>query len=93
MGGEGGEFKAEGFVNAAADAVAADGRLQDFFRDDDTKALVVFGVGGKNQAHQRGADGFAMLVGVADATTGMKTVFLGNHSVILAQKGGCRGSL
>lgn len=93
MGGEGGKFKAEGFVNAAADAVAADGGFQNFLRDDDAEALVVFGVGGKNQAHQRGADGFAVLVGIADATTGVKAVLLGNHSVILAQKGGCRGSL
>ena len=96
MGGEGGELEAEGFVNAAADAVAADGGLEDFLGDDNAEALVVLGVGRKNETHQRGADGLAVLVGVADAAARMKAVFLGNHSVILAllgavgaKKGGC----
>ena len=96
MSGEGGELETEGFVNAAADAVATDGGFEDLLGDDDAEALVVLGVGRKNETHQRGADGLAVLVGVADAAARMKAVFLGNHSVILAllgavgaKKGGC----
>ncbi len=44
MGSEFGEFKPESLVNAAADAVAANGGFEDFFRDDDAEALMMFSV-------------------------------------------------
>lgn len=46
--GEFGKFVAESLIDAATDAVAADGRFEDFFRDNDSKALVAASIGSKN---------------------------------------------
>jgi len=40
------ELKAERLINTTANAVAANGGLEDLFRDDNTKTLVVMGIGG-----------------------------------------------
>ena len=34
------EFEADGFVDAATNTIAADGGFEDFFRDDDSEALL-----------------------------------------------------
>lgn len=46
--GEFGKFVAESLVDAAADAIAADGGFEDFFRDDNGETLVTASVGSKN---------------------------------------------
>lgn len=44
-----GEFVANSFVDAATDAVATDGRFEDFFGNNNSKALVAASIRRKNQ--------------------------------------------
>lgn len=44
-----GEFMTNSFVDAATDAVATDGRFEDFFGNNNSKALVAASIGRKNQ--------------------------------------------
>ncbi len=44
-----GEFMANSFVDTATDAVAADGGFEDFFGNNNSKALVAASIGRKNQ--------------------------------------------
>ena len=72
--GEFGDFVAQSFVNAATDAVAADGGFEDLFGDDDSKALITAVVGVKDKRKRGSADGLSLLISVADATAGVETV-------------------
>lgn len=69
-------LKADGFVDAATNGVAADGRLENLFRDDNGETLTMTFVWGVNKGEVRDADGLALLVGVLDASARMETVSL-----------------
>ena len=68
---------ADGFVDATANAITGYGGFGDFFGDYYGEALVVAGVGSKNQGEVFSAEGFAIFVGVADSSSGMEAVFFG----------------
>ncbi len=78
------KFEANSLVNAATDTIAANGGFENFFRDDNTKALMMFRIGSKNKRKDRSANGLPFLISVADATTRMKTIFTREHNNIIS---------
>lgn len=72
-----GQLEADSFVDAAADAVAPDGTLEDFFGDDHGEALVMAGIWRINKGEAFGAEGLAVFVGVFDPAAGMEAVAFG----------------
>lgn len=79
-----GKLEANSLVNTATNTVAADGGFENFFRDDNTKALMMFRIGSKNKRKDRSADGLPFLISVADAATRMKTIFTREHNNIIS---------
>jgi len=77
--GELGQFGTDSFVDAAADAVAGNGGLVDFFGHHHGKAPPTAGVVVEGERNLGVADRPAVFVGVANATTRVKTVFFGKH--------------
>lgn len=79
MGGEIGELMANGLVNATTNAVASNGRLEDFFANYNGKTLFVARIAIVDEGNFLATDGGAVAVGVFNTTTGVKTVGLGEH--------------
>ena len=69
------EGEADGFVEAAADAVAADGGFEDFFADDYGEALLAVRIWVKNKRYLGVTNGGAVFIGVTDAATRMESIF------------------
>ncbi len=77
------KFETDGFVDTAADTVAANGGFENFLRNHYPKSLTPASIGCKNQGENWRTDSFAFLVDVVDAATRMETVFLRYHSYII----------
>ncbi len=69
------EFMANSLVDAAADTIATNGGFEDLFRNNNCKALVATGIWSKNQRKRRGANGFSLLIDIANAATRVKSIF------------------
>ena len=81
-----GDFGADGFVDAAADTVAADGRLENLLGYDYSEASFFVRVGGVDKRKEGRTNGAAVFVGIINASTGMKAVFGGDHDNSIAQR-------
>ena len=68
-------IEANRFVNAATDAVAADGGFFDFFADHDRETLKTAGIFAMYQGDFRGADGSTVVIDVTHAAARMKPKF------------------
>ena len=62
-------FSTDRFVNAAANTVATDSRLEDFFTNYNAVALAISSVRCKNQGYFRIPDCFAVLIGISYPAT------------------------
>lgn len=71
-----GELETDGFINTTTDAIATDGRLEDFFRNYNPKTLTITQIGSMNQRKQSGTNRFAFLVSISDTSSRMKAIFL-----------------
>ena len=83
MSGEVGEFGADGLVETAAGAITTDRGLDDLFRNNNCKTLVITSILRIDKRNLRGADSLAILISVFNATAGMKTVSLFNHIIYI----------
>lgn len=73
------ELEPDRLIDTATNTIAADGGFEDFFRYHNCHSAITTSVGGMDQGHRRSADGLALLVNIADATTRMKPVFMRQH--------------
>lgn len=73
--GEIGQFEPNGFVNTPANAIATNGGLEDFFRNNDAEALMMPLIRSVDQGNRGRANGLTSLVSMAYAAARMKTVF------------------
>ncbi len=71
------ELLSDGFVEAATDAVAPDGGLQDLFADYYGEAGLFAGIWGIDEGDERRADSFAMTISIVNTATRMEAVFTG----------------
>lgn len=69
------KVETDGFVDAATDAVAANGGLVDFFRDDNGEAGFTASVVAEDKTDVGVAEGFALMIDIFDTTSRVEPVF------------------
>lgn len=72
-----GEEAADSLVDTAANAVAADGGLEDFLADNDCETTGVTGIGRKNKGKFLSVDSLTLTISVTDSAATVKTIFAG----------------
>lgn len=76
-----GEVETDSFVNAATNAVSTDGRTENLFRDNNSKAREALRIVAENQTKIRATNGLSGAIGVLNASSGVKSVSFCQHKM------------